>query len=129
MSLNNIAVDGCTLEFQNGGSPNTAISINPNQMSSKVKADGKAVYKTLKFTISGYTGQDITVTGSGSGDGEIITTAEHTKVEGNFVLLEGDESATIKITGLKPSGSSTTTAYAYEVVKITSAGQNKVKGA
>ena len=129
MSLNYIAVDGCTLEFQNGGGPNSAITINPQQLSSTTKAGGKAVYNTLKFTISGYTGQNITVSESGSGSGEITASATKVKADGKAVILEGDVSASITITGLMPNpyGSGTVTAYATEVVKVTKAGQDKVK--
>lgn len=123
----NIAVEGCTLQFQNGGTG--TISITPGQTSLKVKADGKGVYKTLNFTISGYTGQAITVAGSGTGSGSINASATHDKVEGNPVFLEGDVSSTITINGLQPSGGGTAPATATEIVKITSAGQTKVKGA
>ena len=122
-----ITVEGCTLNFQNGGSG--VITPNPGQASLKVKADGKGVYKTLKFSVSGYTGQAITVAGSGTGSGEIIATAQHVKVEGNAVILEGDVSAQFTINGLKPAESGTSPATAVEVVKVTAAGQTKVKGA
>jgi hypothetical protein len=126
--LKNIAVEGCSLEFQNGGGPNTAISIT-GTTSTKVKADGKAVYKELKFSISGYNGQAIT-NSDGVGEGSIIATAQHVKVEGNAVLLEGDVSATITINGTTtPPGSTPVAAVATEIVKITAAGQSKVKGA
>lgn len=128
MSLKNIAVEGCTLQFQNGGTG--TITITSGQTSQKVKADGNAVYKTLNFTISGYTGQAITVSGSGSGSGSINATAQHVKVEGQPVFLEGDQSATITINGLQPApGGGTTSATATEIVKITNAGQSKAKGA
>lgn len=128
MSLKEIAVEGCTLEFQNGGTG--TITINPNQASTKVKAEGKGVYKTLKFTISGYTGGAITVTGSGTGSGEINASAQKVKVEGNAVFLKGDVSSTITINGLQPAeGGGTKPATNQEIVKITDAGQTKVKGA
>lgn len=127
MSLNYIAVEGCTLEFQNGGTG--TITITPGQTSTKVKADGKAVYLTLKFTVSGYTGGKITVPRSGTGSGEITAGAEHVKIEGHKALLEGNVSAEFTVTGQKPSGSSTVTATNQEVVKITKAGQSKAKGA
>jgi hypothetical protein len=128
LSLKEIAVEGCTLEFQNGG--NGTITINPGQVSTKVKADGKGVYKTIKFTVSGYTGGAITVAKSGSGSGEITASATKVKVEGNAVILKGDVSAVFTVTGLKPvEGGGTTTATNQEVVKVTDAGQTKVKGA
>lgn len=127
MSLKNIAVEGCSLKFQNGGGPDTAISIT-GTTSTKVKADGKAVYKELKFSISGYNGQAIT-NSDGTGQGSIIATAQKVKVEGNAVILEGDVSASITISGstTTPSGKQDVTAV--EIVKVTDAGQTKVKGA
>lgn len=128
MSLKEIAVEGCTLEFQNGGTG--TITINPNQASTKVKAEGKGVYTSLQFTISGYTGGAITVAKSGSGSGAINATAQKVKVEGSAVFLKGDVSSTITISGLKPAeGGGTAPATATEIVKITNAGQTKVKGA
>lgn len=127
MSLKNITVAGCTLEFQNGGTG--TITIDPGQLSTKVKADGKAVYLTLKFTVSDYTGGDITVAKSGTGKGEIIAGSQHVKVEGHTAILEGDVSAQFVVTGQKPSGSSTVPATNNEVVKVTAAGQSKAKGA
>lgn len=132
MSLEYIAVEGCSLEFQNGGSPNTAISITGGQLSTKVKAGGKAVYKTLNFTISGYTASSAIsptwVPGSGSGQGKIQTTSSHVKVEGNKVLLKGDVSASITIYGKEQQGQAQIDAQVTEIVKITDAGQTKVKG-
>lgn len=127
-----IVVEGCTLQFQNGGSPNTAISITPGQTSMKVKAGGKAVYKTLKFTISGYTAPSTKPTWiplSGSGQGEITATSQKVKVEGNAVILEGDVSATITINGQEQQGQTVVPAVFTETVKVTAAGQNKAKGA
>jgi uncharacterized Zn-binding protein involved in type VI secretion len=133
LSLNYIAVDGCSLEFQNGGSPNTAISITPGQLSTKVKADGKAVYKTIKFTISGYTASSVIkptwVPLSGSGEGEIVASSKHVKVEGKKVILEGDQSLSITIIGQEQQGQATVTSKVTEIVKVTKAGQTKVRGA
>lgn len=126
MSLKNITVDGCKLEFQNGGT-NDSISIT-GTTSTKVKADGKAVYKELKFSISGYNGQAIT-NKDGVGQGSIIATAQHVKVEGNAVILEGDVSASITINGTTTTSSGKTQVTAVEIVKVTNAGQSKVKGA
>ena len=132
MSLKEIAVEGCKLEFQNGGSPNTAITINPKQTSSKVKAEGKAVYKTLKFSISGYSAPSSLkpnwVPDSGSGNGEISATSVHATVEGNKVLLKDDVSLQITISGQEYQGDHTVPATFMEIVKITNAGQTSVKG-
>lgn len=132
MSLKYIAVEGCSLEFQNGGSPNTAISISSGQLSTKVKAGGKAVYKTIKFTISGYTASSAIkptwVPLSGSGQGEIVASSEHVKVEGEKVILEGDQSVSITIKGQEQQGQATVSSQVTEIVKVTKAGQTKVKG-
>lgn len=134
MSLKSIVVEGCSLEFQNGGSPNDGIIITPQQTSSKVKAEGKAVYKTLKFSIAGYTASsDVNpnwVPGSGTGSGEISASAQKTKVEGYNVILEGDDSGEITINGMEqlPGSTTPTSAQVTEIVKVSDAGQNKVKG-
>ena len=129
MSLEFITVEGCSLAFQNGGGPNTAIIIEPLQTSPTTKAGGKSVYNTLRFTVSGYTGQDITIAGSGTGSGEITATSTKVRADSKAVILEGDVSASLTITGLKPNpyGSGTVTAYATEIVKVVSAGQDKAK--
>lgn len=127
MSLKNITVQGCTLKFQNGGGPDSAITIT-GTTSTKVKADGNAVYKELKFSISGYNGQAIT-NSDGTGQGSIKATAEHVKVEGNAVILEGDVSAQITISGSTTTQSGKQDVTAIEVVKVTDAGQSKAKGA
>jgi hypothetical protein len=121
----NITVDGCALKLQNGGSGDISITSTP---SSKVKCDGKGVYTEIKFDISNYTGQAITVAKSGSGSGSITTTAVKCKAEGSLVFLEGDVSATITINGKAQSGQSQVPATATEIVKITNAGQSICKG-
>lgn len=125
MSLKNIAVEGCTLQLQSGTG---TITINPGQTSAKARADGKAVYTSLKFSVSGYTGGAITVAGSGSGSGEIQTTARKVKADGRYVFLEGDQSAVFTLNGLQPSGGGTAPATATDTVKIQSAGQTKSRG-
>lgn len=125
MSLKAIAVDGCELKFQAGGN-DSSISIT-GTTSTKATADGKAIYKELNFSISGYNGQAIT-NSDGTGQGSIIATAIKTKVEGNAVILEGDVSASVTINGTTTTQSGTIPAVAIEIVKVTKAGQSKVKG-
>ena len=125
-----IAVEGCQLQFQNGGQG--TINITPGQTSTKVKFGGKAAYKTIKFTVTNYVGGEITIPlppPAISGSGEIQASSQHVKVEGNKVILEGDVSATITMNGQKPAGSSTAPATNPEVIKMVSAGQTKAKGA
>lgn len=125
MSLKNVVVQGCELKFQAGGS-DSSISITGTE-STKAKAEGKAIYKELKFSISNYSGQAIT-NGDGVGNGSIIASATNTKVEGNAVILEGDVSAQITINGTTTTQSGKVPVTAIEVVKVTKAGQSKVKG-
>lgn len=125
MSLKYIAVDGCTLEFQAGGN-NNSISID-GTTSSKVFADGKAVYKEINFSINGYNGQAIT-NSDGTGSGSIIASASKVFVEGNAVILEGDVSASITINGTTTTQSGKQPVTAIETVKVTKAGQTKVRG-
>ena len=133
MALKNIVVEGCELEFENGGN-DSSITINPtpSQVSAKVKADGKGVYKTLMFTIAGYTASSSVspnwVSESGTGVGAITASAEHVTVEGNPAILEEDESEEIVITGLEQEGDTQVVATVTEVVKVKKAGQKKVKG-
>ena len=124
MSLKNIAVKGCTLELQSGTGD---IEITGTE-STKVKADGKAVYTEINFSISNYMGGNIT-NGDGQGTGSIIASAQKVKVEGNAVILEGDESATITLDGTQPGPSGSQPATATDTVKVSDAGQSKVKGA
>lgn len=125
MSLKYIAVDGCELVFQNGGN-DESISIT-GTTSTKVFADGKAVYKEIKFSISGYQGQAIT-NHDGTGNGSIIASASKVFVEGNAVILEGDVSASITINGSTTTQSGKQDVTAIEIVKVKDAGQTKVKG-
>ena len=133
MALKNIVVEGCELEFENGGN-DSSITINPtpSQVSTKVKADGKGVYKTLVFTITGYTASSSVspnwVSESGTGAGAITASAEHVTVEENPAILEEDESEEIVITGLEQEGDTQVVATVTEVVKVKKAGQSKVKG-
>lgn len=125
MSLKAIAVDGCELKFQAGGN-DESISIT-GTTSEKATAEGKAIYKELKFSISGYNGQAIT-NSDGVGQGSIVSTAQKTFVEGNAVILEGDVSLKITINGTTTTQSGKVPVTAIEVVKVTKAGQSKVKG-
>lgn len=124
MSMGYIAVAGCTLQLQSGTGD---IKIT-STASKKVKADGKGVYTEINFDVSNYTGGEIT-NGDGKGSGSITASAEHVKVEGNAVILEGDESATITLDGTKPGPSGKLPATATDTVKVSDAGQTKVKGA
>lgn len=121
----NIVVEGCQLQFSAGQG---TISIAEGQTSTRIKFGGKATYKTLNFTISGYSGGTIT-DGNGTGSGSIIASSQNVKIEGNKAILEGDTSATITITGtttIPPAGPVTVTSP--DIVTVVSAGQSKAQG-
>ena len=120
--LKNIAVQGCTLKLSQG-TGNISITNDP---SDDVKINGKGVYTSMNFSISGFTGGEITVAGSGAGSGSINTTVQNVKVDGKPVLVKGDKSAEITINGQKPSGSGTDPASCIVTVEISDAGQDKV---
>lgn len=119
-----IAVEGCQLQLQSG-TGNISVT---GTTSSKVKYGGKAAYKELKFSISGYLGGAIT-NSDGQGSGSINATAQKVKIEGNSAILEGDTSSTITISGTTTTQSGTVKVTATDTVKVTSAGQQKVQGA
>lgn len=117
----NLAVQGCTLS-----EPTAQITTAP---STKVKCDGKAAYYgDLTIQISGYTSEVITVPGSGSGSGTLSGSATKVKIEGQPAVLEGD-SVVITVNGEAYSGSTTIPVSEPVEVKISNAGQSKVKGA
>ena len=121
MSLKNIAVQSWSYSFGSG----TGTVTVTNQPSQKVLCDGKkAFFGEIEFSISNYTGGGIT---NGTATGKISGTAEHVNIEGKPAVLEGDESEEITI-----NGQSTTYPYnpdtATDTVKVSSAGQSKVKG-
>lgn len=120
MSLKNIAVQGCTL------SEPTAQIITPT--CTKVKCDGKLAYcGDLTIQITGYSSAIITVPGSGSGSDTLSGSAKKVKIEGKPAVLEGDN-VTIKVYGKAYAGTSTIDVMEPVNVRITSAGQTKVKG-
>ena len=124
MSLKNIAVDGWEWEFSTGEGD---IEVTGG-LSDKFKCDGKKAFvDKISFVISNYSGQGISL---GSGTGEIKGSSKKLKIFGSSslksVVLEGDESEGISVTGLNeapPPPSKTVTVK----VKVKKAGQTKVK--
>jgi hypothetical protein len=91
-----IAVDGATLKLSAGTATGKEITSSP---SSNSKIEGKGIYNgTINVKISGYSGSTV-ATQTGGGLGTIDGTASKTKVDGNPVVLKGDESGDILITG------------------------------
>ena len=120
--MKNVAVVGCTVTLSPGDG-NKQIT---TQASLKVKADGKGVYfGPIDVAVSGYSDTSITVSGSGSGTITIQPSSQKVKVEGDFVILEGD-SGTATISGMAWSGDSQVPATSNVTAKIEVAGQTKV---
>ena len=121
--MKNVAVVGCTVTL----SPGEGIKQITTQASLKVKADGKGVYfGPIDVSVSGYSDGTITVSGSGNGTITIQPSAQKVKVEGKYVILEGD-SGDAMIDGMAYSGSSQVAVQSRVTAKIEVAGQTKVK--
>ena len=121
--MKNVAVVGCTVTLS-PGEGNKQIT---TQASLKVKADGKGVYfGPIDVAVSGYSDETITVSGSGSGTITIQPSAQKVKVEGDYVILEGD-SGTATINGMAWAGETQVEAQSNVTAKIEVAGQVKVK--
>lgn len=121
--MENVAVVGCTVTLS-PGEGNKQIT---TQASLKVKADGKGVYfGPIDIAVSAYSDSTITVSGSGAGTITIQPSAQKVKVEGKYVILEGD-SGDAMIDGMAYSGSSTVAVKSKVTAKIEVAGQIKVK--
>ena len=121
--MKNVAVVGCTVTLS-PGEGNKQIT---TQASLKVKADGKGVYfGSIDVAVSGYSDETITVSESGSGTITIQPSAQKVKVEGDYVILEGD-SGTATINGMAWSGDTQVEAQSNVTAKIEVAGQVKVK--
>ena len=121
--MKNVAVVGCTVTL----SPGEGVAQISTQASLKVKADGKGVYfGPIDVAVSGYSDGTITVPLSGSGTITIQPSAQKVKVEGDYVILEGD-SGTATINGMAWSGQTQIAAQSDVTAKIKIAGQVKVK--
>lgn len=121
--MKNVAVVGCTVTL----SPGEGMKQITTQASLKVKADGKGVYfGPIDVAVSGYSDTSITVSESGSGTITIQPSAQKVKVEGEYVVLEGD-SGTATINGMAWSGTTQIAATSSVTAKIEVAGQTKVK--
>ena len=121
--MKNVAVVGCTVTL----SPGEGMKQITTQASLKVKADGKGVYfGPIDVAVSGYSDTVITVPLSGSGTITIKPSAQKVKVEGDYVILEGD-SGDAKIDGLAQQGQAQVEVKSNVTAKIEVAGQMKVK--
>ena len=121
--MKNVAVVGCTVTL----SPGTGIAQITTQASLKVKADGKGAYfGPIDVCVSGYSDSVITVPLSGSGTITIQPSAQKVKVEGKYVILEGD-SGDAMISGKAQQGQAQVDVQSKVTAKIEVAGQVKVK--
>ena len=121
--MKNVAVVGCTVTL----SPGTGAAQITTQASLKVKADGKGIYfGPIDVSVSGYSDSVITVSGSGSGTITIQPSAQKVKVEGDYVILEGD-SGSAMIDGMAQQGQTQVAVKSKVTAKIEVAGQVKVK--
>ena len=121
--MKNVAVVGCTVTLS-PGEGNKQIT---TQASLKVKADGKGVYfGPIDVSVSGYSDSIITVPLSGSGTITIKPSAQKVKVEGDYVILEGD-SGDAMIDGMAQQGQAQVAVKSKVTAKIEVAGQVKVK--
>ena len=121
--MKNVAVVGCTVTLN----PGTGVAQITTQASLKVKADGKGVYfGNIDVSVSGYSDNTITVPGSGSGTITIKPSAQKVKVEGDYVILEGD-SGDAMIDGMAQQGQTQVAVKSKVTAKIEVAGQMKVK--
>ena len=121
--MKNVAVVGCTVTLSPGDG-NKQIT---TQASLKVKADGKGVYcGPIEVAVSAYSDSVITVPGSGSGTIIIQPSSQKVKVEGKYVILEGDSGSAL-INGKAQEGESQVDVSNTVTAKIQVAGQIKVK--
>lgn len=121
--MKNVAVVGCTVTL----SPGEGVAQISTQASLKVKADGKGVYfGPIDVAVSGYSDTIITVPFSGSGTITIQPSAQKVKVEGKYVILEGD-SGSAMIDGMAQQGQAQVAVQSNVTAKIELAGQVKVK--
>ena len=96
-----IAVNGATLKLSAGTATTKEITSTP---SSHSKIEGNGIYNgTINVQISGFVGNTVAVQ-TGGGSGSIDGTASKVKVDGNPVVLKGDESGDILITGNYANG-------------------------
>jgi len=121
--MKNVAVVGCTVTL----SPGDGVKQITTQASLKVKADGKGVYfGPIDVAVSGYSDSVITVPLSGSGTITIQPSAQKVKVEGKYVILEGDSGSAL-ISGKAQVGQTQVDVKSNVTAKIEVSGQVKVK--
>ena len=121
-----VAVDGCHLVISSGGTgPEPTITSQP---SDEVFVEGKGVFfGEIKFKVSGVNSGEIT-NADGKGEGTILGTGSSILLIAGSkkVVLKDDESASVPVTGTKPSQSGPVPASGSIKVKVASTGQTDV---
>lgn len=121
-----LAVEGLTINHS-AGSPVSGGSFSVTSIAStKMKAEGNGVYRgTLSFTFTGGTHSSGT-SGTAVASGTISFTATKNKIDGQFVLREGD-TGSMTGTYVPPATPPPTVPFTSDV-EITAAGQSTVLG-
>ena len=97
MSGKPIAVAGCELKPV---SPATGVVTVTSVASTLVKIDGKGVYfKEIAFTVAGSNGGGAVTDNNGTGSGKITASYDSITDTQNGVLLKGDKTSDVEITG------------------------------
>jgi len=125
MTLELIAVEGCTIAHDSGSGISGGTFTITSVASTRVKGQGFGVYTvTIDFTFAG--GNEATVTpGTVVGSGSVSSTAIKTKAEGLIVMREGD-TGTLSGTGTNPAAPPPTLPVSGPVI-IAAAGQSKAR--
>jgi len=126
MSLEYIAVEGCTIEHD-AGSPISGGSFTITSIASaKVKVGGKGVYaQQIDFTFKDGNGPGVSP-GTVVGGGSILSKATKDRAEGQLVVREND-TGTLSGAGTNPAPPPPTLPVSGGVI-ISAAGQTKARG-
>lgn len=116
-----LAVLGCELEPVSPATGTITVTSSP---SNDMFVGEKGIYfKEIKFSVAGSNGGGSVTNNDGTGEGSIIATGSDIQDgEGNYVVLEGDLSAPVPITGTAGQSS----ASGEILVRVKKAGQTDV---
>lgn len=114
-----IAVQGLTLGFRDPTHDGTIMVLPASVTYPKVKCNSNQAYKTVTFSVTGFSGG--AVPSGGTGGGSISGTSVKSKANGQSIVREEDQ-VTITVTGTgSPPPTQSTTVY------VSVAGQTKTK--
>ena len=119
--MSELAVLGCELEPVPPATGEILVTSNP---STEILVGEKGVYfKEIKFSVAGSNGGGSVTNNDGTGEGSIIATGLNMQDKnGNYVVLEGDLSASVPITGTAGQSSASGAIF----VRVKKAGQTDV---